>query len=128
MLVTNIYVERSSFSNEVGAAIHVASNASRALLAWGLDPVRARFVTAKKSFRARGDSLAVFHYVEFGHYEEVFGAPWFLAHRVDLHAELKRLATGRGEGIPAVAHLNSEVVRYVSNETRDAVDIIWTAR
>lgn len=106
--------ERSALNNELGAAIHVPSNASRGLLAWGLDPVRARFVTCKKSYRAHASSLQKFHTADESHIPSTFGAPWFLAHRVDLHEELKRLATRtEGEGKPAVVHLKSEVAAYV---------------
>ncbi len=55
-----------------------------------------------------------FHEGDDGYITEKFGAPWFFAHRVDLHEELKRLATQEeGEGKPAVVHLKSEVIRYV---------------
>jgi salicylate hydroxylase len=33
-----------------------------------------------------------------------------MCHRADLHSELKRLALGPGDGIPAVLHLSSKVV------------------
>jgi salicylate hydroxylase len=106
--------ERSALNNELGAAIHVCPNASRGLLAWGLDPVKARFVTCKRSYRANAATLQKFHESEESYIEPTFGAPWFLSHRVDLHDELKRLATQKeGEGKPAVVHLKSEVARYV---------------
>ncbi|PBP22729.1 salicylate hydroxylase [Diplocarpon rosae] len=105
--------ERSALNNELGAAIHVCPNASRGLLAWGLDPVRARFVTCKKSWRAHGSTLVTFQENDNRDVAEKFGAPWYFAHRVDLHEELKRLATRtEGEGRPAVVHLKSEVTRY----------------
>lgn len=105
--------ERSSLNNELGAAIHVCPNASRGLLAWGLDPVKARFVTCKKSFRAHGDSLVKFHEGDDGYITKKFGSPWYFAHRVDLHEELKRLAKSEeGEGRPATVELKSEVVGY----------------
>jgi salicylate hydroxylase len=106
--------ERSGLNNELGAAIHVCPNASRGLLAWGLDPVRARFVTCKKSYRAHAASLEKFHTSDESYVPSTFGAPWFLAHRVDLHEELKILATQtEGQGKPAVVHLKSEVSEYV---------------
>jgi salicylate hydroxylase len=106
--------ERSALNNELGAAIHVAPNASRGLLAWGLDPVRSRFVTCKKSYRAHASTLEKFHETDEAYIGPTFGAPWFLCHRVDLHEELKRLAIGsEGEGKPAEVHLKSEVVKYV---------------
>ncbi|KAF8848702.1 salicylate hydroxylase [Acephala macrosclerotiorum] len=105
--------ERSSLNNELGAAIHIPPNASRGLLAWGFDPVRARLVECTRSYRAHGKSLKTFHETDERYIEAAFGAPWFLVHRVDLHEELKRLATMvEGEGKPAVVHLKSEVVSY----------------
>ncbi|GKT44440.1 FAD-dependent monooxygenase OpS4 [Colletotrichum spaethianum] len=133
--------ERSALNNEIGAAIHVCPNAARALLAWGLDPVKAKFVLVKCSFRAKGDTLEKFHVGTEDYIEERYGAPWYFAHRVDLHEELKRLATepserhanGHGEsngtaangvngharssnglGQPVAVHLRSEVVAYDS--------------
>jgi salicylate hydroxylase len=108
--------ERSPMNSEVGAAIHVGPNGSRGLLAWGLDPVRARFVTTKRSYKARGDTLEKFYESDESYIPWKFGSPWFLAHRVDLHEELKRLATeAEGEGKPAELHLNSAVKSYVCN-------------
>ncbi|KUJ19579.1 salicylate hydroxylase [Mollisia scopiformis] len=105
--------ERSSLNNEIGAAIHIPPNASRGLLAWGFDTERAKLVTCKRSYRAHGTSLKTFHKTDESYMESTFGAPWLLAHRVDLHEELKRLATGSdGEGKPAVAYLKSEVISY----------------
>jgi len=107
--------ERSSLNNELGAAIHVCPNASRGLLAWGLDPIKSRFVTSKCTFRAHGNSMVKFHETDDSYITKKYGAPWFFAHRVDLHEELKRLATGtKGEGAPAVVHLKSEVIKHVN--------------
>lgn len=71
-------------------------------------------MTCKKSFRAHGKTLEKFHEADDSYITEKFGSPWFFAHRVDLHEELKLLATQQdGEGKPAVVHLRSEVVKYV---------------
>lgn len=105
--------ERSSLNNEIGAAIHLCPNASRALIPWGLDGQRARFVTAKCAFRANGVTAKVFHDDDMSGIERRFGAPWFWCHRVDLHTELKRLACGEGPGSPAKVVLKSEVKGYV---------------
>lgn len=44
-----------------------------------------------------------------------FGAPWLLNHRVDLHNELRRLATTEaGEGKPATVRTAARVVQIVS--------------
>lgn len=46
-----------------------------------------------------------------------FGAPWLLNHRVDLHNELRRLATTEdGPGKPAVIRTASRVADVVSLE------------
>ena len=59
--------------------------------------------------------MQTFHVSDEGYIEEKYGSPWFLAHRVDLHEELKKLANGKdGVGRPAVVELRSEVVGYVS--------------
>ncbi|KAK1977169.1 salicylate hydroxylase [Colletotrichum cereale] len=120
--------ERSALNNEIGAAIHVCPNAARVLLAWGLDPVKAKFVLVRCSFRAKGDTLEKFHVGTEDYVEARYGAPWYFAHRVDLHEELKRLATepeegpvdgpappGHGPGRAATVHLRSEVVAYDSD-------------
>jgi salicylate hydroxylase len=44
-----------------------------------------------------------------------FGAPWLLNHRVDLHNELRRLATDpAGPGKPAVVRTAARVAHVVS--------------
>lgn len=111
-------LERSSLatSNEVGAAINVCPNASRALLAWGLDPVVHRFVEVKGITTGVGATLETVVSTAFGPWVRgVYGAPYFFAHRVDLHEALKDLAIGTsGAGKPAILQLNTTVVSYVS--------------
>jgi salicylate hydroxylase len=48
--------EKSSMNQELGAAIHLPPNASRGLLAWGFDTVKARAVICKK-LMLRGPSV-----------------------------------------------------------------------
>jgi salicylate hydroxylase len=106
--------EKSSMNQELGAAIHLPPNASRGLLAWGFDTVKARAVICKKSYRAHASSLVRFYETDEANVTRTFGAPWFLVHRVDLHEGLKLLATQEeGEGKPAIVHLKSEVAEYV---------------
>ncbi|KAL8288154.1 hypothetical protein RB597_000310 [Gaeumannomyces tritici] len=96
-----VVLERSArFDNETGAAIHVPPNATRPLLAWGLDADRARLVRFRRSVFVEARSLATVREVEQGPdvVDAVYGAPWLAAHRVDLHEELRRLAEGEGEG------------------------------
>ncbi|KAH8805538.1 salicylate hydroxylase [Xylogone sp. PMI_703] len=105
--------ERSSLNNEFGAAISMGPNASRSLLAWGFDPVRARAIEGKRSYRAYGPTLESFHIMEHGNITETYGSPYLFIHRVDFHDELRRLATeNKGKGQPATIHLKSPVTRY----------------
>ncbi|OXN06536.1 hypothetical protein CDV58_04188 [Aspergillus fumigatus] len=105
--------ERSSFLREVGAAIHVQPNASRILSDWDFDPKRARFVTGLRTMVVPGTSLTSNVGVDCSHFVETYGAPWYLAHRVDLHTELRQLATTPdGPGFPVETILRSEVVGF----------------
>ncbi|KXH63220.1 FAD dependent oxidoreductase [Colletotrichum salicis] len=104
--------EKSSLNNEIGAAINVQTNASRPLVALGMDPVRARFVMATDSRLMRGDTLEVTHELNLGAIANSYGSPWYFAHRVDLHEELKRMATAADGGPPVTFKLRSEVTSY----------------
>ncbi|KAM7212858.1 salicylate hydroxylase [Rhypophila decipiens] len=106
-------LERSALGNEVGAAINVCPNASRALLAWGLDPVANRFVEVQGILTAVGATLEPIVSSPLGPWVRgVYGAPLYFAHRVDLHEALKVLAVGEGAGEPAVLQLDTTVVGY----------------
>ncbi|KAK9623706.1 hypothetical protein V6Z94_004612 [Aspergillus fumigatus] len=60
-----------------------------------------------------GTSLTSNVGVDCSHFVETYGAPWYLAHRVDLHTELRRLATTPdGPGFPVETILRSEVVGF----------------
>ena len=106
--------ERSALNNEVGAAINVPPNVSRFLLPWGFDTKRARFRASPGMYLMSHKTLDPLLIQDHRSNAETYGAPLFFSHRVDLHAELRRLATDPdGPGIPAVIHLKSEAVSYV---------------
>ncbi len=107
--------EKSGMTNEVGAAINVPPNAARLLLAWGLDPEKERFVKAQSILIAVGATLEALDLNPMGdRIAERYGRPFYLAHRVDLHDALRRMATGPdGHGEPVRILLRSEVVAYV---------------
>ncbi|EXF84952.1 FAD dependent oxidoreductase [Colletotrichum fioriniae PJ7] len=107
--------EKSSLNNEIGAAINVQTNASRPLLALGMDPVRARFVMATGSRLMRGDTLEVTHELNLGAIANSYGSPWYFAHRVDLHEELKRMLVAAEGGPTVTFNLRSEVTSYNSD-------------
>lgn len=123
--------ERSHFSNEIGAAISLCPNASRILNQWGYDFVRSRGLIAEQaSLSSLGtmrievnvitliqgrafdaDTLDLVYFAKYDYMVPKYGAPWYLYHRVDLHTELKRLATESTCGSqPAKINLASEVV------------------
>lgn len=102
--------ERSTFSREVGAAINVCPNASRILLHWGFDPQKSRMVTAQEHKVVVGSTLETVVKVDCSKFSETYDSPFFFAHRVDLHNELRRLATQSENPVEVV--LNSEVTSY----------------
>lgn len=108
--------ERSGHNNEVGAALTVPPNAGRYLRRWGLDPEKARFIECL-GMDFRSATTLDRHFIHDHHSTaEKYGEPIWMAHRVDLHEALKALATDtEGPGTPAVIHLRSEVVHFVSS-------------
>lgn len=82
---------------------------------WGFDVKRARLVTSRSAFFVHGDSLEAFSEQYYDDTEQKYGAEFYLSHRVDLHNELKRLATREeGPGSPAQILLRKDVRGYVS--------------
>ena len=107
--------ERSSLNNEIGAAINVPPNAGRFLLPWGLDPVRSAFVKSSGMYFMSPTTLDELSSFDHSRNAELFGAPLYYAHRVDLHSSLKHIATEPdGPGTPVTVHLKSTVKSYVS--------------
>ncbi|OXV05236.1 hypothetical protein Egran_06996 [Elaphomyces granulatus] len=105
--------ERSSFVGETGAGINICPNASKVLLAWGFNTTRARFILGRGRQVIRADNLQAVTEMDFDGYLSKYGAPLYLANRVDLHNELKLLATQEeGPGSPAEVFLCSDVVEY----------------
>ncbi|KAK3693245.1 hypothetical protein B0T22DRAFT_35934 [Podospora appendiculata] len=107
--------ERSSLTNEVGAALSVPPNVMRFLKPWGLDPAAARFVRSPGLHFMSHETLEPIPGlppVSYEQHTEKWGSPVYFAHRVDLHEALKRLATGEGVGVPVVLHARAEVKSY----------------
>ncbi|KAJ9102969.1 hypothetical protein QFC19_004526 [Naganishia cerealis] len=94
---------------ELGAAVHLAPNAHRLIQGWGGDLYQYGAVPNRN----------VKEYTKDGHVKysipvdtkSEFGVEWVLCHRVDVQAELYRLATrSDGPGAPCKVLLNSRVV------------------
>lgn len=122
--------ERSQLDNEVGAAINVPPNASRFLInTWGLDPSRSRFVRATSLTWHDPVTAAPVPGATLSHARnaERFGADLWLAHRVDLHKALRRLATDpdSGPGVPVVIYPGSKVIGYVCGVSWSSV-LLWS--
>ncbi|GJN88253.1 hypothetical protein Rhopal_001218-T1 [Rhodotorula paludigena] len=95
---------------EVGAAIHLGPNASKIAINWGLDLKRMNSPEVNFYHEIGADGHTHFKIPIRARQE--FGAPWLLNHRVDLHAELLRMATCEDEvTAPAVVRTASRVER-----------------
>jgi len=106
--------ERSRLTNEIGAAINIPPNASRPLLAWGIDPVKERFVAGTGIAIGIGATGKVVDETPLGWVGRVFGGEVYFAHRVDLHEALRGLCVGEGRGERVRVELGRGVVGYVS--------------
>ncbi|GJD03447.1 FAD binding domain-containing protein [Colletotrichum higginsianum] len=105
--------ERSSLSDEVGAAINVPPNTSRFLTRWGLDPEASGFVKAGPVQLQDPLTMEITSTDANTDNVEMYDAELWYAHRVDLHDTLKRIATSpTGPGAPVTIHPNSCVVGY----------------
>lgn len=96
---------------EVGAAIHLGPNASRITLGWGMDveKVMSCPVNYYHELTFKGDTI-------FKIPMKGLPSPWLLQHRVDLHNELRRLATSEdGPGQPAEIRTGARVLSVVGS-------------
>ncbi|KAL4925269.1 putative salicylate hydroxylase [Aspergillus undulatus] len=70
-------------------------------------------VTARHHILASARSLDLHQSVDYPDFTKLYGGPWLLAHRVDLHSELRRVATDpEGLGNPVEIVLQAKVVDY----------------
>ncbi|KAI8950906.1 hypothetical protein F4801DRAFT_590099 [Xylaria longipes] len=106
--------ESSSFLNEVGAAIHLAPNATRVMRAWDCDfesmqPVNCESIRAYTQDLKFLDSPDLSVTYKQGQEKLGFKDPWLMVHRVDLHNALRLFAERGFQGKPVKIHLNSRV-------------------
>lgn len=102
-------VEQSRFANEVGAAVHLAPNANGLLLRMGLKAEDIGAVPCNLISTSRPNLELVFK-AEVWKQSHRWQHSWLLGHRVDLHSELKRLATmEEGKGPPVILRTSSKV-------------------
>ncbi|GKT49753.1 FAD-dependent monooxygenase OpS4 [Colletotrichum spaethianum] len=108
-------LEQSALLQETGAAISIAPNASPVLRSWGFDIAQSRMVAIKTGSILNGSNMQMMVPNYYANIEENYGAPIYAVHRVDLHDQLKALATGDdGPGQPCKLHVRATVADYVS--------------
>ncbi|KAL2847477.1 hypothetical protein BJY01DRAFT_234284 [Aspergillus pseudoustus] len=101
--------ERSRFSSEIGAAIHLTPNANAALLKLGIDATTLGAVESEKLrvFPPNGPELFSLDIKKTAGF---WRHRWLLVHRAHLHEGLKVAAQAPGQGLPAQLHTSSKVV------------------
>ncbi|KAI9372362.1 hypothetical protein BJX61DRAFT_507589 [Aspergillus egyptiacus] len=127
-------IEKSGFLNEVGAATHVAPNATRILKSWGceLDSLQPVHCEKLQVWDAMGDLIVSPIIAE--HYRRTLNIQdeWVLAHRVDLHNALRTTAAEVVDGRRVEIRLSSRVASVdaeagevlLENGTKSAADLI----
>lgn len=106
--IVEIY-EKSSFKDEIGAAITFTPNANKILTRWGLDYEAAGSTDKLVSRRVKPDTLEMVAFTSFEDVPSRFKSVFNAFHRVDIHRALKELATAAGSGVPVKIHLGVDV-------------------
>ncbi|KZM28342.1 salicylate 1-monooxygenase [Ascochyta rabiei] len=103
--------EKSSFHNEVGAAIHLAPNATRILNAWGfnLQKMNPSPCNHLSVWGSQGNLIAKVADTEELQKKLNINDPWLLVHRVDLHNALREKAEEGFGGKKPKIHLSCPV-------------------
>ncbi|KAG4262840.1 hypothetical protein FPRO03_10203 [Fusarium proliferatum] len=105
--------EQSRFLNEIGAAIHIAPNATRVLKSWDIDfaELQAVLCNAIKVYDHTGK--LIFIPVKLEELQKNIGTKdeWLLTHRVDLHSTLRKAATENTFSGSIKIHTASKVVK-----------------
>ncbi|KAJ7097364.1 hypothetical protein C8R44DRAFT_369609 [Mycena epipterygia] len=97
-----LVVETSGQNHEIGASIAIGTNAQRVLEHLGWCKENCHCVDSNGIANVDADTVPT------GSFRSIPGG--YYCHRVDLHEELKRLATGEGSGEPARLMLGCQVV------------------
>ncbi|RAL03650.1 putative salicylate hydroxylase [Aspergillus ibericus CBS 121593] len=104
-------LEQSGFLNEVGAAIHMAPNATRILKDWGcnLEGLQPVHCDSLQIWDQQGNHIRT--PIVTKDVQETLGIhdEWLLTHRVDLHNALRNLAAKEVNGTKPTIHLRSRV-------------------
>lgn len=117
-------LEQSSLLHEVGAAITLKPNAGRVLAAWAVDPAKSAMTVLRGVRRIDGTSMQTIKSTPYDDYEAKWGHPIYSVHRVDLHTQLRDLATTGKEGVegrPCEVRVRAKVVDYGEAAARGRV-------
>lgn len=110
-------LEQSSLLQESGAAITITPNASKVLRSWDFDPERSKMVAISAGGLYNGTTMEVVTPNYYQNIKEIYGVPLYSVHRVDLHNQLRLLATQEdGPGYPVNLQVRAKVVDYVGTK------------
>lgn len=105
--------------HEVGAAITIKPNAWRVLQYWDFVPEKSGMVSLRNTSLIDGTNMEVLVPSYYKDCESTWGLPMYTVHRVDLHTQLRQLATEtEGPGQPCDVQVRSKVVEYVGDRKR----------
>ncbi|KAI1046444.1 hypothetical protein LB505_013142 [Fusarium chuoi] len=105
--------EQSRFLNEIGAAIHIAPNATRVLKSWDIDFAELQAVQCNAIKVYDHTGKLIFVPVKLEELQKSIGTKdeWLLTHRVDLHSTLRKAATENTFAGSIKIHTASKVVK-----------------
>lgn len=97
----------------MGAAITIKPNASRVLASWDFVPAKSGMVVLRGMSLIDGTNMKSIIPTYYKDCESCWGMPMYAVHRVDLHNQLRELATkAGGRGLPCEVRVRSKVVDY----------------
>lgn len=103
-------LESSRFSNETGAAIHMAPNANGLLKRYGVDIEKVGANECSRIAQYHAESGKALFQVDLTMPNKQWQHKWLLVHRAHLHNALRERAIGKeGKGKPATLRLASKV-------------------
>ena len=106
-------LEQSSLLHEVGAAITVKPNASRVLSSWDFSPEQSSMVVLRGMSLIDGTNMQTIVPTYYKDCKSTWGHSMYAVHRVDLHTQLRQLATqAEGPGRPCEVRVLAKVTEY----------------
>ncbi|KAK9486611.1 hypothetical protein V1527DRAFT_451013 [Lipomyces starkeyi] len=116
-------LEQSSLLHEVGAAITIKPNASRDLKSWDFVPEQSGMVALRGMSLIDGTNMETLVPTYYKDCESTWGLPMYAVHRVDLHNQLRQLATqAEGPGRTCDVRVLAKVVDYDAENGKVAAE------